>query len=197
MTGNTVIDACLRYGPRARPPPVELPDQFALATAHRAENVDDPVVLRELVDVFVHCPVPVVYPVHPRTHLHLENAGLVEVLESSGNVQLLPPVGYLEFLGLLLRCEFVLTDSGGVQEEATAPNVRKKAFVLRESTERPEAVLAGYVEVLGIAPPPWLRGSSTSSQSLGIPRPRARMATAPRANASRKSLSAARSGIPI
>ena len=149
VTGNTVIDACLRYGPRARPPPVELPDQFALATAHRAENVDDPVVLRELVDIFVHCPVPVVYPVHPRTRLHLENAGLVKVLESSGNVQLLPPVGYLEFLGLLLRCEFVLTDSGGIQEEATAPNVRKKAFVLRESTERPEAVLAGYVEVVG------------------------------------------------
>jgi UDP-N-acetylglucosamine 2-epimerase (non-hydrolysing) len=51
-----------------------------------------------------------------------------------------------------MRCEYVLTDSGGVQEEATAPNVRRRAFVLRRSTERPEAVAAGFAEVVGTDP---------------------------------------------
>ena len=149
VTGNTVIDACMRYGPRARPPGPTVPARFALATAHRAENVDDPAVLRQFVEVFTRCPIPVVYPLHPRTRERLREAGLLESLESAGNVLLLPPVGYLDFLGLLMRCAFVLTDSGGIQEEATAPNVRKKVFVLRESTERPEAVEAGYAEVVG------------------------------------------------
>ena len=61
----------------------------------------------------------------------------------------IPPQGYLDFLGLLMRCQFVLTDSGGIQEEATAPNIRKKVFVLRDSTERPEAVESGFAEVVG------------------------------------------------
>lgn len=156
VTGNTVIDACLRFGPRARPPDADLPERFALATAHRSENVDDPAVLREFVEVFARCPLPVVYPVHPRTRERLRDAGLAETLESSGNVQLLPPLGYLEFLALLIRSAFVLTDSGGIQEEATAPNVQKKVFVLRESTERPEAVSAGYAEVLGTRAAPIL-----------------------------------------
>ena len=153
VTGNTVIDACLRYGPKAQAQSAilrQVPfDTFALATFHRAENVDDPRVLRELVEVLVRCPVPVVYPIHPRTRGRFEAAGLEGRLRDSGNVQLLPPVGYLDFLALLMRCAFVLTDSGGIQEEVTAPNIRKKAFVLRRSTERPEAVRAGYAEVLG------------------------------------------------
>jgi UDP-N-acetylglucosamine 2-epimerase (non-hydrolysing) len=156
VTGNTVIDACLRYGSKAvRESKVlrEIPyDSFALVTAHRAENVDDPVVLRQLVRIFTQCPVPVVYPIHPRTRERLREAHLEGDLEASENVHLLPPVGYLDFLALLMRCAFVLTDSGGIQEEATAPNVRKKAFVLRRSTERPEAVDAGFAEVVGTEP---------------------------------------------
>lgn len=62
----------------------------------------------------------------------------------------MPPVGYLDFLSLLLKCDFLLTDSGGIQQEATAPNIRKKVFVLRDVTESPEAVDAGYAEVVGL-----------------------------------------------
>ncbi len=160
VTGNPVIDACLRFGPKAANAPIlrTLPfDRFALATAHRAENVDDPVVLREFVRVFTECPVPVVYPLHPRTRERLRAAGLEDILEASENVRLLPPVGYLDFLALLIRCAFVLTDSGGIQEEVTAPDIRKKAFVLRESTERPEAVEAGYAEIVGTRAAPILK----------------------------------------
>ncbi len=124
-------------------------DQFALVTTHRAENVDDRRVLQQLLKLLTHCPVPVVYPIHPRTHERFRAALLESDLKTSDNIFLLPPVGYLDFLVLLMHCEFVLTDSGGIQEEVTAPNIRKKAFIIRDNTERPEAVESGYAEVLG------------------------------------------------
>ena len=153
VTGNTVIDAVVRYGRKAATAGNglfdALPREFALATGHRAENVDDVRVLRELCEVFARCPLPVVYPIHPRTRKRLQSAGLEAKLSASGNVTLLPPVGYLEFLRLLTACRFVLTDSGGIQQEVTAPNLQKKVFVLRETTESTEAVEAGYAEVVG------------------------------------------------
>ena len=153
VTGNTVIDAVMRYGEKARAvasPLVDaLPPEFALATCHRAENVDDPRILQEVCDVFVGTPLPVVYPVHPRTRTRLQATGLERKLTDSGRVILLPPVGYMDFLRLFHACRFVLTDSGGIQQEATAPGLGKKVFLLRDSTESTEAVDAGYVEVVG------------------------------------------------
>lgn len=177
VTGNPVIDACLRYAEiaesRARLP--DLPaGPFALATAHRAENVDDPGVLGQFVRIFGESPVPVVLPLHPRTRARLQAQGLEEALVESGNVTVLPPVGYLDFLALLRRCSFVLTDSGGIQEEATAPNIRKKVFVLRTGTERPEAVDAGYAEVVGTRAAdvlPRLRGFLAEGWSPAHPSP--------------------------
>src|SRR5437016_1229280 len=125
------------------------PGLFALATAHRAENVDDPRILREIFKILVGCPLPVVFPIHPRTRSRFRSAGLLRKLESSENIILLSPVGYIDFLWLMIHCQFIITDSGGIQEEATAPNIMKKVFVVRESTERPEAVEAGYAEVVG------------------------------------------------
>src|SRR2546430_2011634 len=152
VTGNTVIDACLLYGSKAEKARVSSmvePGLFALATAHRAENVDDPRILREIFKILVGCPLPVVFPIHPRTRSRFRSAGLLRKLESSENIILLPPVGYINFLWLMIHCQFIITDSGGIQEEATAPNIMKKVFVVRESTERPEAVEAGYAEVVG------------------------------------------------
>src|SRR5260370_11100284 len=125
-------------------------DHFALATIHRAENVDNPEVLKHLVRVLKECPIPVVYSIHPRTWLRLKDLRLENVLTKSHNVQILPPQGYIDFLWLMMHCSFILTDSGGIQEEATSPNIRKKVFVMRKSTERPEAVQAGYAGVLGL-----------------------------------------------
>lgn len=154
VTGNTVIDACLHYMPMALKESKIMEtvrfEEFALATAHRAENVDDPEVLKNFVEIFTKCPIPVVYPLHPRTRKTLKEQGLWEELSESKNVQIVPPVGYFDFLVLMSNCRFILTDSGGIQEEATAPNIRKMVFVLRLSTERPEAVEAGYAEVVGL-----------------------------------------------
>jgi len=156
VTGNTVIDACLEYLPLAERRSSILDriifDEFALATAHRAENVDDPRVLGNIARIFMGCPSHVVYPAHPRTAKRLKECGLYDRLASHDNVQLIDPVGYFDFLLLMSRSSFIISDSGGIQEEATAPNIRKKVFVLRENTERPEAVEAGYADVVGTDP---------------------------------------------
>jgi len=153
VTGNTVIDACLLFGPKAQRSSSILKkipfDQFVLATTHRAENVDDPKILRQFCEIFDKSPIPVVYPIHPRTRERYHSAGLESALKHSGNLVLIRPVGYLDFITLLTKCAFVLTDSGGKQEEVTAPNIMKKVFVLRDNTERPEAVDAGYAEIVG------------------------------------------------
>jgi UDP-N-acetylglucosamine 2-epimerase (non-hydrolysing) len=70
-------------------------------------------------------------------------------LKKNRNVQVLPPLGYLDFLILMRKAELVITDSGGIQEEATAPLIRKPVLVVRLSTERPEAVESGFAEVVG------------------------------------------------
>jgi UDP-N-acetylglucosamine 2-epimerase (non-hydrolysing) len=86
---------------------------------------------------------------HPRTRKNLEEQGLLEELTSIEHLKVLPPVGYFDFLSLMRRCELILSDSGGLQEEVTAPSLGKFIIVLRTSTERPEAVEAGYAKVMG------------------------------------------------
>ncbi|HIH02043.1 TPA: UDP-N-acetylglucosamine 2-epimerase (non-hydrolyzing), partial [Thermoplasmata archaeon] len=152
-TGNTVIDATMRYLPKAKRKSkvADLigPAEFALATIHRAENVDNPATLKSLVDVLLESPLPVVLPLHPRTDSRLEAAKLKSSLERSENVTLLPPAGYFDMLVLMAKARLILTDSGGIQEEATSPVIRKRVLVVRDSTERPEAVRAGYCKVVG------------------------------------------------
>ena len=153
VTGNTVIDAVVQHLPIAERKSDILKkirfEKFALATAHRAENVDNLDVLRSFMDVFRESPVPVVYSVHPRTKKRLLGHGLYANVKNNENVQVFPPLGYLDFLVLMKKCEFIVTDSGGIQEEATAPNIRKRVLVTRLSTERPEAAEAGFAKVVG------------------------------------------------
>lgn len=153
VTGNTVIDAVMQHLPIAKRKSSIMKkvlfEKFALATTHRAENVDNLDVLSKLVEVFVESPVPVIFSVHPRTKKRLRQYGLYAKIMKSKNVQVLPPLGYLDFLVLMKKCELIITDSGGIQEEATAPNIRKRVLVTRLSTERPEAVSAGFAEVIG------------------------------------------------
>jgi UDP-N-acetylglucosamine 2-epimerase (non-hydrolysing) len=153
VTGNTVIDAVRQHLPIAEKKSEILKkirfEKFALATAHRAENVDDLAVLKNFVDAFEESPVPIVYPMHPRTKKRLRQNRLHAKIKESENVQVLPPVGYLDFLVLMRKGELIITDSGGIQEEATAPSIRKPVLVIRLSTERPEAVEAGFAKVVG------------------------------------------------
>jgi len=160
-TGNTVIDATIRYLPKAMKQTNIMWDvpwkNFALATFHRAENVDDPKTLDGIVKLLVESPLPVVLPLHPRTDVRLKERGLKGVLEKSENVKLFKPAGYLDMLVLMKNSSFILTDSGGIQEEACSPAIRRRVFVVRKSTERPEAVKAGYATVLGTDPKRILR----------------------------------------
>jgi len=154
VTGNTVIDAVIQHLPIAEKKSKALEnvrfEKFALATAHRAENVDDFEILKSFMEAFAEAPLPVVYPMHPRTKKRLCQNKLYTKVMASGNLQILPPLGYLDFLVLMRRCEMIVTDSGGIQEEATAPCMRKPVLVTRLSTERPEAVEAGFAEVVGV-----------------------------------------------
>jgi len=153
VTGNTVIDAVIQHLPIAEKKSEILTrirfEKFALATAHRAENVDDLAVLNNFIEAFAESPLPVVYPMHPRTKKRLCQNKLYARIRESKNVQILPPVGYLDFLVLMRKSELIITDSGGIQEEATAPCIRKPVLVIRLSTERPEAVEAGFAKIVG------------------------------------------------
>ena len=153
VTGNTVIDAVNQHLPIAeRKSTIRKQirfERFALATVHRAENVDDLHILKNLMGIMKESPLPVVYPMHPRTRKRLRHHKLLKEIESCENVQVFPPLGYLDFLMLMRQCTLILTDSGGIQEEATAPSIRKPVLVLRLSTERPEAVESGFARVVG------------------------------------------------
>jgi len=154
VTGNTVIDAVDHYLPLALESSnimERVPfSEFCYVTIHRHENVDSPEILRELVSALLELEVPIVFPVHPRTNLRLHELGLYEELASSPRVYLLPPIGYFDSLVLMKKSQLILTDSGGLQEEATAPSIRKPVIVLRSSTERPEAVETGFARMGGV-----------------------------------------------
>lgn len=153
VTGNTVIDAVAENLPVAQKKSTimsQVPfEKFVLATAHRAENVDDASVLDSFIYAFSKAPVPVVFPMHPRTRRRLKENGKLAMMEASSNLLITPPLGYLDFLVLMSNCRLIITDSGGVVEEATAPAIRKPVLVARLSTERPEAVAAGFAKVVG------------------------------------------------
>jgi UDP-N-acetylglucosamine 2-epimerase (non-hydrolysing) len=153
VTGNTVVDSVLQHLPIAEKKSKVLKrirfKEFALATAHRAENVDDLSVLRNFIEAFAEAPLPVVYPMHPRTQKRLRQNSLYSKVKKLGNIQILPPLGYLDFLVLMKESKLIITDSGGIQEEATASSIRKPVLVIRLSTERPEAVETGFAKVVG------------------------------------------------
>ena len=154
LTGNTAIDAVIQHLPIAKKKSKimeRIPFKtFILVTAHRAENVDDGEFLESLIEVFSKSPLPIVYPMHPRTKKRLQENNRLLHMEKMKNILILPPLGYLDFLVLMKNCSLVITDSGGIQEEATAPGIKKRVLVIRLSTERQEAVEAGFAKVVGI-----------------------------------------------
>lgn len=154
VTGNTIIDALDMYLSKALEASTirdRIPyDEYVLVTLHRAENVDDPETLRKIVKILNEViSDPIVFPVHPRTVARLRDMGLLDALRLSERIMLIEPVPYFDFLTAMVSCRYVFTDSGGVQEEATHPRIRKPVLVARLSTERPEAVDAGFSSVVG------------------------------------------------
>ena len=150
VVGNTIVEATLQHYDIARKQTARImqkigvvANKFNLLTAHRPANVDDPARLKQLVGI-MHAIVsqtgfPIVFPIHPRTRSKLDAYGLLEKLPRE--VQLIDPVGYLDFLVFEKKAKLIFTDSGGVQEEACI--LRKPCITLRENTERPETVDVG------------------------------------------------------
>jgi UDP-N-acetylglucosamine 2-epimerase (non-hydrolysing) len=153
LTGNTAIDAVIQHLPLAEKKSKimeRIPYKtFVLATAHRAENVDNKSFLESLMEVFSKSPLPIVYPMHPRTRKRLQENHMLSQMEKLKKLLILEPLGYLDFLVLMKHSSLIITDSGGIQEEATAPGIRKRVLVIRLSTERQEAVEAGFAKIVG------------------------------------------------
>ncbi len=158
FVGNVMIDSLLSHLDRAVPvnrtleaqgrAPIPEGTGYGVVTLHRPSNVDEPEQLRTLMATLVRVSerLPLVFPVHPRTASRLEHLGF----ECPAGLRLMPPVGYLEMLGLMKDAKLVLTDSGGMQEETTALGV--PCLTLRENTERPITVVEGTNTIVGRDP---------------------------------------------
>ncbi|MBI2572023.1 MAG: UDP-N-acetylglucosamine 2-epimerase (non-hydrolyzing) [Candidatus Schekmanbacteria bacterium] len=151
FTGNVLADTLRRSWPSIASSDVhsrlELEDgDYAMLTLHRPANVDDPRRLAHLAAIIEELGkrVPIVFPVHPRTAAQLGGLGLTASLD---HVRRIPPLNYVDFIRLLRDCRFVMTDSGGVQEESTM--LRVPCLTLRENTERPITVTLGTNELVG------------------------------------------------
>lgn len=148
FVGNVMIDTLVRLLPRANAAEAQdLPKRYVLVTLHRPSNVDDPAVLRRIIEALeeIGRELPVIIPVHPRTRQRLDKWCIK--VSSNGQLRLTDPVGYLEFLALQRNATLVITDSGGVQEECTYLGV--PCLTVRENTERPVTVTMGTNVVVG------------------------------------------------
>jgi UDP-N-acetylglucosamine 2-epimerase len=155
VTGNTVVDALrevaeLPYdwsaGPLASLPPGR---RFVLITAHRRESFGGPfreicAALRELAETFREEPFQFVYPIHLNPNVRRP---AFELLSGLPNLSLVEPLDYLSLVNLMKRSALILTDSGGIQEEA--PGLHVPVLVLRDTTERPEGIALGAARLVG------------------------------------------------
>ncbi|MEC3880169.1 non-hydrolyzing UDP-N-acetylglucosamine 2-epimerase [Parapedobacter sp. 10938] len=152
FVGNTMIDTLLKQRPRFQKPSIwddlKLQEKgYIVMTLHRPGNVDEESKLKALMDeIIAHSHnLPLVFPVHPRTAKMLGNLGI-----SHPRLHMIEPLGYLEFNYLVERAKAVVTDSGGITEEASV--MRVPCMTLRDNTERPETMEMGTNELLGTDP---------------------------------------------
>jgi UDP-N-acetylglucosamine 2-epimerase (non-hydrolysing) len=146
--GNVMIDSLVRLLPFAKEIRIEgLPERYALVTLHRPSNVDKGETLKGILDSLleVNRDLAVVFPAHPRTRQRIANFGL-----NAGQLRVLDPLPYVDFLGLQSRAMVVITDSGGIQEETTYLAI--PCLTVRENTERPITVTMGTNVLVGRDP---------------------------------------------
>lgn len=152
ITGNTVVDACFRHLEIAKKRDFEEEslkklniddmDNILTLTMHRAENVDIKERVTSIIEALKQLSeVDIIFPIHPRTKHALEEFGLFDELNNLDHIHIVKPIGYLDFLLLTSKSTMILTDSGGLQEEAITLDI--PALTLRYNTERPETVSAG------------------------------------------------------
>lgn len=141
LTGNLVVDVCRRFSKLAdkvqhqQHNKNEIPEEYLLLTLHRPENVDNPINLKLLCKHLQSVSYKIVFPIHPRTQQTLEKFNI----SLPPNIIPTDAVGYIDFLYLLRNCRLVLTDSGGLQEEAIV--LKKPCITLRHTSARWETIL--------------------------------------------------------
>ncbi len=130
-----------------------------MLTLHRPSNVDDPAILRRILEALheISARLPIVFSCHPRTAEQMKRLDGYEALAATGDLRVLPPLGYLEFLRLYSQSRIVFTDSGGLQEETTYLGI--PCLTLRENTERPVTVTEGTNVLCGNDPQRILRAA--------------------------------------
>lgn len=154
FVGNVMIDTLLMQRQRALDLDVPSRHQvtaghYAALTLHRPANVDHRPTLVGILEAIerIQRDLPILFPVHPRTMKQFDRFGLTSWVRTMENLKLLPPLGYLEFLGLIAQAGFVMTDSGGIQEETTILGI--PCLTLRENTERPVTISHGTNRLVG------------------------------------------------
>ncbi len=153
LTGNTIVEATQAMAPNevdSRVIAASLgaePGEYVLATIHRPENTDDPQRLQAILNELSKLGLPVLFSLHPRTRLAAARHGLTPALD---RLQVIPPADHRTFLGLARHARLIVSDSGGVQEECTV--LKRPLIVVRNSTERPEAIEAGFAHLVQPGP---------------------------------------------
>ena len=172
VTGNTVIDAINHFSKISKKfSKLPLDDSdYVLLTLHRSENVDNKSILSSIIKSIIDSNQKFIFPIHPRTQKRLHEFNLFTKLKNSKNILTLDSVGYFEMLELMKNCQYIVTDSGGIQEEATASSINKKVIVVRKTTDRPEAVLGGFSEIVGINYNNILKSLKKTAKNPSIPR---------------------------
>ena len=163
VTGNTIVDAIDHNARVAERESLIFdrldidPHNYLLVTAHRPANVDDPSTFTDVLEgvdrVARELSTPAIYPIHPRAEQTIEKASI----HVPSSIRRIDPLGYFDFLALQQQAKLVLTDSGGVQEEACVLGV--PCVTLRESTERPETVTVGANRLVGTDPAAIVEGA--------------------------------------
>jgi len=154
LVGNVMIDTLLKNRAKAEQSTVLedmglVPRGYATMTLHRPSNVDTPAALGAILDAVdtIQRDLPIVFPIHPRTCKNVEALGFQARVETMAGLRLVDPLGYLDFLKLNANARFVLTDSGGLQEETTI--LRVPCITIRENTERPVTCQVGSNQLVG------------------------------------------------
>lgn len=151
MVGNVMIDTLLRTRKLADQSTIlstlgVLPQQYAVVTLHRPNNVDDKTTLASILSAIaiIATDMPVIFPIHPRSKKNIDAA-----VHRTKNLRIIDPLGYIDFLKLMADADMVLTDSGGIQEETTILKV--PCLTLRENTERPITITHGTNHLAGVS----------------------------------------------
>jgi len=125
-------------------------ESYALVTLHRPSNVDEYNSLKMLLMALseISGKIKIIFPMHPRTKKNIYELGLSSILNTSSNLIITEPLGYLDFLKLEMNAKFILTDSGGIQEESTYFGI--PCLTLRENTERPITITEGTNQIVDL-----------------------------------------------